>query len=52
MEVYNVSKLHEEYDMTGNGGTRLTVVVEEEKASDFENAVQNACRGQARIKRL
>ena len=52
MEVYNVSKLREEYDTTGKGGTCMVVVVEEEKALDFENAVQNACRGQAHIKRL
>ena len=52
MEVYKVSKLQEEYDMTKKGGTCMTVTVEEDKASDFENAVQNACRGQADIKRL
>ena len=43
MEVYNVSKLREEYDTTGKGGTRMVAVVEEEKTLDFENALQNAC---------
>ncbi|MCO5597779.1 hypothetical protein L7F22_051861 [Adiantum nelumboides] len=50
MHVYQVQKLQEEYDLSGNGGTHLTLSVETDIVSDFEGAIRNACSGQVDIK--